>query len=87
MTILHVGDDGMLHIPGSFLAGAPPHGQFELEVQGNILTLRPADAASSSQRQATPQERAEAFDKWARTSRPNTPDVPDECLRREGLYD
>jgi hypothetical protein len=72
MPILEVGEDGVLHVPGELLAGAP---------------LRPAGAVRPFWRQATPAERAEAFGQWASTSQPDAPDLPDECLRREGLYD
>ena len=87
MTILEVSDDGMLHIPGKFLTGAHPHGQFESDVQGEVMLLRPAGSTPPFWQQATAQERVEAFEKWAVTSPPDTPDLPEECLRREGLYD
>jgi len=87
MPILEVGEDGVLHVPGELLAGAPPHSQFELDVLGEVMLLRPAGAVRPFWRQATPAERAEALGQWASTSQPDAPDLPDECLRREGLYD
>jgi hypothetical protein len=85
--MLEVGDDGALHVPGELLAGAQPHAQFELDVLGEVMLLRPAGAARPFWQQATPAERAEAFERWAATSPPDTPDLPAESLRREGLYD
>jgi hypothetical protein len=87
MPVLEVGDDGVLHVPGEFLAGAQPHAQFELDVLGEVMLLRPAGAVRPFWQQATPAERAEAFQQWAVTSPPDTPDLPTESLRREGLYD
>jgi hypothetical protein len=77
----------MLHIPGKFLTGAHPHEQFELDIQGDVVSLRPVGAARPFWQRATLKEREDAFEKWAVTSPPDTPDLPDECLRREGLYD
>jgi hypothetical protein len=87
MPILEVGEDGVLRVPGEFLAGAPPHAQFELDVLGEVMLLRPAGGTRPFWQQATPAERAEAFEQWASTSPPDTPDLPAESLRREGLYD
>jgi hypothetical protein len=87
MPVLEVGDDGMLHVPGEFLAGAQPHAQFELDILGNVMLLRPAGVERPLWRQATRAERADAFQRWAETSPPDSPDLPTESLRREGLYD
>jgi hypothetical protein len=87
MPILEVSDDGVLRVPGELLAGAQPHAQFELDVLGEVTVLRPAGTARPFWRQATPLERAEAFQQWANTSPPDTPDLSAESLRREGLYD
>jgi hypothetical protein len=87
MPILEVSDDGVLHVPGELLAGAQPHAQFELDVLGEVVVLRPAGAERPFWRQATPGQRAEAFEQWASTSLPDAPDLPAESLRREGLYD
>jgi hypothetical protein len=87
MPILEISDDGVLHVPGELLAGAQPHAQFELDVLGEVVVLRPAGADRPFWRQATPGERAEAFERWASRSPPDAPDLPAESLRREGLYD
>ena len=87
MPILEVSDDGVLHVPGELLAGAQPHAQFELDVLGEVVVLRPAGKERPFWRRATPGERAEAFEQWASTSLPDAPDLPAEALRRESIYD
>ena len=87
MPILEVGDDGVLHVPGDLLAGAQAHAQFELDVLGEVIVLRPAGKERPFWRTAAPSERADAFEQWASTSLPDTPDLPAEVLRREGIYD
>lgn len=87
MPILEVSEDGVLHVPGELLAGAQPHAQFELDVLGEVVVLRPAGAERPFWRQATPGQRADAFEQWANTSLPDAPDLPAESLRRERLYD
>jgi hypothetical protein len=56
-------------------------------VLGKVVVLRPAGAERPFWRQATPGQRAQAFERWASTSRPDAPDLPGESLRREGIYD
>lgn len=87
MPILEVSEDGVLHVPGELLAGAQPHAQFELDVLGEVVVLRPAGAERPFWRQATPGQRADAFEQWVNTSLPDAPDLPTESLRRERLYD
>ncbi len=66
---------------------AQPHARFELEVLGEVVVLRPAGTDRPFWRQATPGERADAFEQWASSSLPDVPDLPADSLRREGLYD
>jgi hypothetical protein len=87
MPILEVGDDGVLHVPAELLTGGQPHARFELDVLGEVTLLRPAGQERPFWQRATPAERAAAFQQWASTMPPDTPDVPDESLRREGMYD
>ena len=87
MAFLEVGDDGVLHVPGEMLSGARPHSRFEVDWVGNVTVLRPAGAARPFWRQATPPERAAAFQRWAQSPRPSSPDLHPDFLRREGMYD
>ena len=73
MPVLEVGDDGVLHVPGNLLAGAQPHAQFELDLLGAVVVLRPVGIERPFWRQATPGQRAEAFEQWVGTSRPDAP--------------
>lgn len=86
MPILEVGDDGMLHVPAEFLAGAQPHAQFEIERMGPVTLLRPASSTAAA-RASTPAERAAAFQAWVDSFHPPAPDLPAESLRRESIYD
>ena len=87
MAMLETSDDGGLHLPPELIGGARPHTKFELEVLGDILVLRPADKDQPFWRGATAQQRAEAFQRWADAPRPPAPDLTDESLRRENIYD
>jgi hypothetical protein len=87
MAILEVSEDGTLHVPAEFLAGAQPHSQYELDVSGKVVTLRPAAEERPFWETATIEERIEAFKRWAESAPPDTPDVPSEALRREAMYD
>ncbi len=87
VATLETSDDGGLHLPPELIGAVRPHARFELEVLGDVLLLWPADRDRPFWRRATRQQRADAFKRWAETPRPPTPDLPDESLRRENLYD
>jgi hypothetical protein len=87
VTMLETNDDGGLRLPPELIGGVRPHAKFELEVLGDMLLLRPADRERPFWRQATSQQRTEAFRRWAEAPRPPAPDLTDESLRRENLYD
>jgi hypothetical protein len=87
MAMLETNDDGALYLPPELIGAVGPHTRFELEIAGDTLMLRPANRERPFWRQATPQQRAEGFRLWAAASRPSTPDLSDESLRRENLYD
>jgi hypothetical protein len=87
MPTLETNEQGILCLPPELIGGAHPHAKFELEGMGDALVLRPINKERPLLRQTTSQQRAEAFQRWAKTPRPQTPDMPDELLRRENLYD
>ncbi|MDY0168379.1 MAG: hypothetical protein RBS80_17655 [Thermoguttaceae bacterium] len=87
MPTLETSEDGGLHLPPELIGGVQPHARFELEIVGNMLLLRPADQGQPLWRQGTAQQRVEAFQRWANAPRPAAPDLSDEFLRRENLYD
>jgi hypothetical protein len=87
VVTLETNDDGGLFLPPELTGGVKPHAKFELEILGDILLLRPADKGRPFWQQATPQQRADAFQRWANAPRPPAPDLADESLRCENLYD
>jgi hypothetical protein len=87
VATLETNDDGGLRLPPELIGKVGPHTKFELEVLGDILLLRRADRDRPFWQQATSQQRAEAFQRWADAPRPPAPDLTDESLRRENLYD
>jgi hypothetical protein len=80
-------DNGGLHISSELIGGVRPHTKFDLEILGDVLVLRPADKGRPFWQQATSQQRADAFRRWVESPRPPAPDLTDESLRRENLYD
>jgi hypothetical protein len=87
VATLETNDDGGLHLPPELIGGARPHAKFELDGFGGIWLLRPADRQQPFWQRATPQQRVEAFRRWVDSPRPPAPDLTDESLRRENLYD
>ncbi len=85
--MLETNDEGALYVPPDLIGGVRPHARFELEVLDNVLILRPADKDRPFWQTATSQQRAEAFRRWVDSPRPPAPDLTDESLRRENLYD
>jgi hypothetical protein len=86
MSIIEVGDDGSLRVPGELLAGAKPHTKYALDVSGDAIVLRPAESDKPLWEIADPLERAEVFRRWANQPRPPAPDIPLEYLDREYIY-
>ena len=84
--IVEVDDRGAIQLPSDLLAALKPHTRFVLEVQGEILVLRPV-AVPPFWETATSQERAEAARRWAVLERPKAPPLMDEALHREQMYD
>lgn len=84
--IVEIDERGAIHLPHAVLAVMKPHTRFVLDVQGNILLLRPITTMPFWQT-ATPQERAEAARQWAELPRPAAPAIPDAVLHRDQMYD
>jgi len=87
MSILEIGDDGVLHVPADLLAGAKPHAKYVLDVFGELIVLRPLEQSDLVWKNPDPAQRAEAFRRYAELPRPPAPDVPIEFFDREYLYD
>jgi bifunctional DNA-binding transcriptional regulator/antitoxin component of YhaV-PrlF toxin-antitoxin module len=83
--IVEVDDRGLLIVPPELRRVMQPHSRYVLELQGEVIVLRP------EQRQpfwasATPDQRKQAFLEWVANHRQG-PGLPDEALRRESFYD
>jgi hypothetical protein len=84
--IIEVDEQGALHLPAQML-GVRPHTRYIVERQGNALILRPAtEHKQPFSAAATPEARAARFKEWAE-SHTDGPNLPDEALRRENMYD
>ncbi len=87
MAVLEVNDDGILQVPAQFLADARPHARYNLDMSGDVVTLRPAKEERPFWETATIEERIEAFRRWSTSAPANTPNVPTAKMRREEWYD
>jgi hypothetical protein len=75
--ILQVNQQGDLNVPAEVLGKVPVNRRYLLEVQGEVLILRPE----------APSERAAQWRKWATEHQANSPGLPDEALSRDNIYD
>jgi hypothetical protein len=92
-TVMKVEVDGRLHLSDK-VHGWKPHTQIQLVHEGEKLILKPTEAADFASRSAknwfsrTPGERAAAFRDLLKLLPPREgPEIPDEALRRENIYD
>jgi hypothetical protein len=85
--IVETNEEGAIHLSPELLGESKPHTRYILEVQGDTLTLRPEGESQPFWATASPQERAEAFRRWANQKRPPAPPLPNEALRRENIYE
>ena len=84
--VLEVDAEGSLRLPAELLGNAKPHTRYLVDIQGDTLILRP-EGARPFWETATPEERAEAFQRWAAMDRPAAPVLPPEAFSRESIYD
>ena len=84
--IVEVDEQGGLHLPPEVLSHAKPRTRYVVEAQGETLILRPAEKSPPFWATATPEERAEDLRRWV-ASHKTGPNLPDEALRREQMYD
>jgi hypothetical protein len=83
--VVEVDAQGSLHLSPELLRHPKPHTRYVVEVQGDTLILRP-ETARPFWATATPEERAEAFRRWAALERPPAPALPPEAFSRESIY-
>lgn len=82
--IVEVNDQGALTVPPAFLGGAQPQTRYVVEVEGDVLVLRP-ERVQPFWEKASSEERVAAWQNWP-ASHPEGVGLPDEALRRESLY-
>jgi len=85
-TILEVDESGTLHLPGRILPQAAPHTRYVASTHGGQLILSPANAVESFWETASPEERAADILKWAARHK-DGPNLPDEAVGRDGIYE
>lgn len=96
--VVRVNEDGSISFPNEMSGTIKPHRQFYVETEGDTIRLVPLSGfqneVSELQEEArqlwetqTPEQRLKAMQEWFHSPRPAVPDLPDEALRRESIYD
>ena len=87
MTIVAISETGNLQLPPQILQALQPNTHFQVEVSDDHrLILSPITPEPPFWATATPEERAERLMAWVR-SHQDGPNLPDEALSREAIYD
>ncbi|WP_250121731.1 hypothetical protein [Chroococcidiopsis sp. CCMEE 29] len=86
-VIVEISATGTLQLPPQILQAIQPNTRFRIEVEEeNRLILSPVSSEQPFWATATPEERAERWHQWVQSHK-NGPNLPDEALRRENIYD
>jgi hypothetical protein len=93
-AIVEVSETGTLQLPTEILQEIQPNTRFVVEVESvrdsegkqYRLILSPVTPEQPFWATATPEERAERFHQWVQSHK-DSPNLPDEALRRENIYD
>ncbi len=78
--------NGILVLSPEMTGITKPHAHFIIERKNGQLTLTPKEESRPFWETATPAERAADLRQWA-LSHKNGPNLPDEALRRENMYE
>ena len=92
--IVEVSESGTLQLPAEILQAIGSNTRFVVEVESDRdsvaqqyrLILSPVPPEPPFWATATPEERAERFHQWVQSHK-DGPNLPDEALRRENIYD
>lgn len=84
--IVRTNEEGVLLLPPDVLGRAEPHATYSVEVEDGTLILRPAESKPLWMI-GTPQERAAAFRRWARTHPQREQPLPEQATHRDQMYD
>lgn len=83
--IIEADEDGNILLPGDMIGKTQPHTRYEVNVEGNTVTLRRLEGEEALVADA--REWIRSFLDWMEQPRPSAPLLPDEALRRESMYD
>jgi len=78
-------DKGRLMVPPELRDIVRPHSRYLVEVQGDLLILRP-EGGRPFWATATPEQREKAFLEWV-ASHDGGPELPEEAFHRDTMYD
>lgn len=84
--VVEVNEDGALYLPAELIGHAEPHTRFVVESQGEDLLLRLEPESKPFWATATIEEWVKSFEEWV-SSHKNGPNLPDEALSRESIYE
>ena len=84
--VVEVNEDGALYLPAELIGHAEPHTHYVVDPQGEALLLRPETESQPFWATATPEEWVKSFEEWV-SSHKEGPNLPDEALSRESIYD
>jgi hypothetical protein len=84
---LDADEAGRLTLPAEMLGGAVPHRRFVVEVLGGRVILSPDQDTVAFAADRSSSDRAREFLEWSNEPRPQAPDIPDDALRRENIYE
>ncbi|PSO61979.1 MAG: hypothetical protein BRC49_09855 [Cyanobacteria bacterium SW_10_48_33] len=84
--IIEVNEDGTLSLPTEILEAIAPNRRFVVEVKDKTLILYPESQSQPFWVTATPQKRAERWRQWVQSHK-DDPNLSEEALRRENMYD
>lgn len=84
--MVEINSEGILYLPDEILQTIQPHTRFSVEVENGRVILSPVPSEQPFWATATPEERAERLMAWVQ-SHQDGPNLSDEALRRENIYD
>jgi hypothetical protein len=84
--MVEINSEGILHLPDEILQTLQPHTRFSVAVENGRVILSPVPSEQPFWATATPKERVERWHQWVQSHK-DSPNLPDEALRRENIYD
>lgn len=84
--VVEINADGIIQLPTEIMTRIKPPARFVIEEEAGEFVLRLEKNKQPFWVTATPEERAADLRQWA-LSHKNGPNLPDEALRRENMYE